>query len=233
MPPWATGVARRVAVLTLAFCFSAWSCASISSGLVYCRARPLWPPLSPCTRTGSLQRQQEGSSLIALNFRLCPAWGCSQQKLPTSLALTKTARPPVPPLTCLKRDKRRHVILMQPQTACRIRLHPRPERGSVGGTTGRDQLSPLIPFIHTQWTQMQSGEGVTLIPFAVATMLFTCNALSQPRAHLIPRLSLRCTSWLVTFYRQGDLRLKQSGQEHKCWGPIPGFKSQLYHLIVL
>lgn len=32
---------------TLAFCFSAWSWASISSGLVYCLARPLWPPFLP------------------------------------------------------------------------------------------------------------------------------------------------------------------------------------------
>lgn len=137
------------------------------------------------------------------------------------------------PLTCLKGQKRRHVILMQPQTACRMRLPPRGLRGDPGGGHHREgpAKSPG-PFIHTQWTQMQSGEGVTLIP-AVATVLFTCNALSQPGAHLIPRLSLRCTSWLVTFYRQGDLRLKQSGQEHKCWGPIPGFKSQLYHLIVL
>lgn len=60
-------------VLTLAFCFSAWSCASISSGLVYCRARPLWPPFLPAQGPEVYKGNRKAAPLIALNFRLCPA----------------------------------------------------------------------------------------------------------------------------------------------------------------
>ena len=60
-------------VLTLAVCFSAWSCASISSGLVYCRARPLWPPFLPAQGPEVYEGNRKAAPLIALNFRLCPA----------------------------------------------------------------------------------------------------------------------------------------------------------------
>lgn len=47
-------------VLTLAFCFSACSWASISSGLVYCLTRPLWPPFLPAQRSEVQEGEREG-----------------------------------------------------------------------------------------------------------------------------------------------------------------------------
>lgn len=50
-PGLGTMSTQRWQTHTLAFCFSAWSWASISSGLVYCLARPLWPPFLPVQKS--------------------------------------------------------------------------------------------------------------------------------------------------------------------------------------
>lgn len=59
-------------VLTLAFCFSACSWASISSGLVYCLTRPLWPPFLPAQRSEVQEGEREGCMLQTKGTSLTP-----------------------------------------------------------------------------------------------------------------------------------------------------------------
>lgn len=91
--------------LTLAFCFSACSWASISSGLVYCLTRPLWPPFLPAQRTQVREGEREG----------CPAWDKGDLTHPPQV-------PPKP--SVLKGQKQRLMTLAQ---ITRSRFLTRPE----------------------------------------------------------------------------------------------------------
>ena len=89
-------------------------------------------PLSPCTRTRSLGRQQDGSSLDRPELQTRSCLRCSQQRLPTSLAPHQDHPPTCTfPLTCSKGQKRQHVAA--PTRVWNAGSHHQGLRGGPGG----------------------------------------------------------------------------------------------------
>ena len=106
-------------VLTLAFCFSAWSCASISSGLVYCRARPLWPPFLPAQGLAVEEGRWEAAALTPSPRQLSRSRRSHQRLQRPHPPLTKLRPIPYfPTVTGSKGHKRHHVTTQRTTNLC-------------------------------------------------------------------------------------------------------------------